>query len=82
MERAVHLAQGPYLTVDSLSISNPTATPVLTPSSQNLHVPLRDMVANYAQSVLAAFDGNKSRTAEALNISRTRLRRILIGKDN
>jgi len=82
MERAVHLAQGPYLTVDSLLISNPHTAPTGPSNVWSLHLPLRDMVVNYTQSVLTAFEGNKSRTAEVLKISRTRLRRILSGSDN
>jgi len=82
MERAVHLAQGPYLTVDSLLISQPTPSPAPAITSLSIQLPLREMVVNYTQSVLAALKGNKSRTAEVLKISRTRLRRILEGNDS
>jgi len=83
MERAIHLARGPYLTVDSLLISGPGAS-IISPDSPHAtgHRPLREMVGDYTRSVLDAMDGNKSRTAETLKISRTRLRRILNGEDH
>ena len=81
MERAVHLARGPYLTVDALLITYPGASPAGHPHPANGPRSLREMVASYTRAVLQTFEGNKSRTAEALEISRTRLRRILSGED-
>ncbi len=44
--------------------------------SQNL-LPLDDMVRIYAKKILDIFDGNKTKAAKALGITRNRLRRIL-----
>ena len=80
MERAVHLAQGPYLTVEQLGIG---AAPSLasSPNQWKSPIPLKDMIANYVKSVVTVLEGNKSQAANVLKISRTRLRRILEGND-
>ena len=82
MERAVHLAHGPYFTEDLLWLMDARSFPQNSPpGGDSTHKPLREMVADYVGTVLEACDGNKSRAAEELEISRTRLRRIIAGSD-
>ena len=80
IERAVHLATGPYLSEEHLNTkgSAPLTHPSAAPPAD--HLPLRDMERNYVKSVLASVKGNKSQAAEILKISRARLRRILDGE--
>ena len=81
IERAVHLAQGPYLAEEQLGIGiMPTSR--ATQSYWKSPVPLKDMIGNYVKSVLTSLQGNKSQAANVLKISRTRLRRILQGSDS
>lgn len=78
IERAVHLATGPYLTEEHLQVDpgpQPTMFPLLsaTHGSQSL----KEIQRQYAISVLDSLRGNKSKAAQILGISRARLRRIL-----
>jgi len=82
MERAVHLARGPYLTEELLGIGAFAASPSITPANPKKPLPLRNMISNYVHSVLESLEGNKSKAANVLRISRTRLRRILEGGDS
>jgi DNA-binding NtrC family response regulator len=80
IERAVHLARGPYLTEEHLRTENLFATPALRTAPGGGQLPLREMEREYAKSVLTSVKGNKSQAAEVLGISRARLRRILNGE--
>jgi DNA-binding NtrC family response regulator len=80
IERAVHLARGPYLTEEHLRTENVLASPALRAAPGAGQLPLREMEREYAKSVLASAKGNKSQAAEILGISRARLRRILNGE--
>ena len=82
IERAVHLARGPYLTQEHLRTGSLPASPVTSTTPWNTRLPLRDMEREYVKSVLAHFNGNKSHTASLLGISRARLRRILEEEEN
>ena len=80
IERAVHLARGPYLTEGHLRTENLFASPALPTAPGGGRLPLREMEREYAKSVLTSVGGNKSQAAEVLGISRARLRRILNGE--
>ena len=80
IERAVHLARGPYLTEEHLRTENLFASPALRTAPGGGQLPLREMEREYAKSVLTSVRGNKSQAAEVLGISRARLRRILNGE--
>ena len=81
IERAVHLARGPYLTEEHLRAENLLAStaPRGTPWGGE-QLSLREMEREYVKSVLTSARGNKSQAAEVLGISRARLRRILNGE--
>jgi DNA-binding NtrC family response regulator len=80
IERAVHLARGPYLSEEVLGTQSPASSPLPTHDPWDGQLPLRDMERKYVKSVLASVKGNKSQAAEVLGISRARLRRILNGE--
>jgi two-component system response regulator AtoC len=80
IERAVHLARGPYLTEEHLGTENLLARPAAHTTPWKGQLPLREMEREYAKSVLSSVRGNKSQAAEILGISRARLRRILDGE--
>jgi len=83
IERAVHLAQGAYLNEEHLGIGLlPLAQPAARFFTGMDLVSLRDMISKYAGTVLETYEGNKSQAANILRISRTRLRRILEGREN
>lgn len=78
IERAVHLATGPYLTEEHTQVENTPGVAPLPLSWESDRSPsLREIQRQYASSLLEALRGNKSKTAEVLGISRARLRRIL-----
>ncbi len=77
IERAVHLARGPYLTQEHLSTGSLPASSETSTAPWETRLPLRDMEREYVKSVLAHVNGNKSQAADLLGISRARLRRIL-----
>jgi len=80
IERAVHLARGPYLTEQHLGTENLLTTPAARTAAWGGQLPLREMEREYAKSVLSSVKGNKSQAAGILGISRARLRRILNGE--
>ena len=80
IERAVHLARGPYLTEEHLRTENLFTSPAPRTAPGGGQLPLREMEREYAKSVLTSVRGNKSQAAEVLGISRARLRRILNGE--
>jgi DNA-binding NtrC family response regulator len=80
IERAVHLARGPYLTEEHLRTENLFTSPALRTAPGGGQLPLREMEREYSKSVLTSVRGNKSQAAEVLGISRARLRRILNGE--
>ncbi len=79
IERAVHLSRGPYLTQEQIKTETASAAPAPASLPSDAQIPLREMERAYVRNVLASFHGNKSQAAEALGISRARLRRILEG---
>ena len=82
IERAVHLATGPYLTEELIQVERPpriSAGPVSLGTEGPFS--LREMERRYATSLLESLKGNKSKAAHILGISRARLRRILEAKE-
>ncbi len=78
IERAVHLATGPYLTEEHIQLENTAQFSPLPLSLESDKSPsLREIQKQYASTLLDSLRGNKSKAAEILGISRARLRRIL-----
>ena len=77
IERAVHLAPGPYLTGGILPEDRPAPPPPAPDSPADEPVSLQEMERRYVSEILESVGGNKSKAAKVLCISRARLRRIL-----
>lgn len=78
IERAVHLATGPYLTEELVQVERaPRFSGVPLSLGTDGPPSLREMERRYATSLLKSLKGNKSKAAHILGISRARLRRIL-----
>ena len=81
IERAVHLARGPYLTEEHVFIQNSEKPEGQRFAADKNQLNLREMQKEYAKALLESLHGNKSQAAEILQISRARLRRILVGEE-
>lgn len=80
IERGVHLCDRTILEEEHVLIGYPSATfSQGRPSFLGIRLPLQDLEQEYVKDVLESCDGNKSKAASILNISRARLRRILDG---
>ena len=82
VERAVHLARGPYLTEEHIIIQDGEKPEVQGVTAEKHHLSLREMEREYARALLDSLLGNKSQAAKILQISRARLRRILAGEES
>jgi len=79
IERAMLLSDGNMLKSSDIPIENTSTNGNSnTAKINNLDpMPLDKLISSYVQSILKQFENNRSRTAEALRITRQRLRRIL-----
>jgi len=75
IERAVILEQGPYITPESLPVSIQLFK-IETITPEHLKT-VEELTRDYAQKVVDLVDGNKTKAAEILGISRTSLWRLL-----
>ncbi len=79
VERAVLLARGDIIQMDAEDLKHAVSLKekgVFIPDDLPI-LPLNEMISVYVKSVLEKMDGNKSRAAELLDITRQRLRRVL-----
>jgi DNA-binding NtrC family response regulator len=79
IERAMLLSDGNMIKSSDIPIENTSADGNSNMAKiNNLDpMPLDRLISSYVQSILKQFENNRSRTAEALRITRQRLRRIL-----
>jgi DNA-binding NtrC family response regulator len=79
IERAMLLSDGNMIKSSDIPIENTSTNGNSnTAKINNLDpMPLDKLISSYVQSILKQFENNRSRTAEALRITRQRLRRIL-----
>jgi two-component system response regulator HydG len=82
MERAVILCQGEIVEVDHLPIELRTTLPkenkpIHQPALSDEALSLQDIERRHIIETLQKFDGNKSKAARVLNISRSTLREKL-----
>jgi transcriptional regulator with PAS, ATPase and Fis domain len=79
IERAMLLSDGNMIKSSDIPIENTSTNGNSNMAKiNNLDpMPLDKLISSYVQSILKQFENNRSRTAEALRITRQRLRRIL-----
>ncbi|MEW6443669.1 MAG: sigma-54 dependent transcriptional regulator [bacterium] len=81
IERTVHLARGSYLTEEQMLIDQGKTPGPIAIKVGRSHLTLREAQREYARNLLDSLSGNKSQAAKILQISRSRLRRILTGEE-